>query len=112
MLCGARSLYAIAQWGRLQPPTVVQALGFTRELTPAVSTLHQVFRQLDVSAVEAALATWAQQSLGDRPEVIALDGKALWGSHGEALPGVDLVAAYAAEAGLVLAQTGGPAHAR
>lgn len=109
MLCGARSLYAIAQWGRLQPPAVVAALGFTRQRTPAVSTLHQVFSQLDVAAFEAALATWAQAYLGDRREAIAIDGKALRGIHGEALPGVDLVAAYASEAGLVLAQTGGPA---
>ncbi len=110
MLCGARSLYAIAQWGRLQPPAVVRALGFTRETTPAVSTLHQVFSALDVTAFEAALASWAQTYLGDRQEAIALDGKALRGIHGEALPGVDLVAAYASEAGLVLAQTGGPAR--
>jgi hypothetical protein len=111
MLCGARSLYAIAQWGRLQPPAVVRALGFTRERTPAVSTLHQVFSQLDVVAFEAALATWAQMPMGEHREVIAIDGKALRGIHGEALPGVDLVAAYATEAGLVLAQAGGPARA-
>jgi DDE_Tnp_1-associated len=111
MLCGARSLYAIAQWGRLQPPTVVRALGFARERTPAVSTLHQVFSQLDAEAFEAALATWAQACFGDRREAIALDGKALRGIHGEALPGVDLVAAYAIEAGLVLAQSGGQARA-
>lgn len=111
MLCGARSLYAIAQWGRLQPPAVVQALGFTREQTPAVSTLHEVFSQLDGMAFEAALRTWAQGTFGDRREAIAIDGKALRGIHGEALPGVDLVAAYAPEAGLVLAQSGGPGRA-
>jgi hypothetical protein len=111
MLCGARSLYAIAQWGRLQPPAVVRALGFTRERTPAVSTLHEVFSALDADAFEVALSTWAQAYLGDRREAIALDGKALRGIHGEALPGVDLVAAYATEAGLVLAQAGGPARA-
>ena len=111
MLCGARSLSAMAQWGRLQPPAVVAALGFTRERTPAVSTLHQVFSHLDVTAFEAALATWAQTALGDRRDAIALDGKALRGIHGEALPGVDLVAAYATGAGLVLAQSGGEAHA-
>ena len=110
MVSGARSLYAIAQWGRLQSPAVVAALGFTREQTPAVSTLHQVFSQLDVDAFEAALASWAQTYLGDRREAIAIDGKALRGIHGETLPGVDLVAAYATEAGLVLAQSGGPAR--
>jgi hypothetical protein len=108
MLSGARSLYAIAQWGRLQPPAVVQALGFTRERTPCVATLHLAFKALDPSAFEAALAGWAQGQLGDRWEAVALDGKALRGIHGEELPGVRLVAAYSDRAGLVLAQAGGP----
>lgn len=108
MLSGARSLYAIAQWGRLQPPAVVRTLGFTRERTPTVSTLHLVFKDLDVQAFEAALARWAQAGLGDRWEAVALDGKALRGIHGAELPGVRLVAAYADGAGRVLAQSGGP----
>ena len=37
MLCGARSLYAISQWGRDQGQEVSEALGFTRERTPCVS---------------------------------------------------------------------------
>src|SRR5919206_1701685 len=58
MLSGARSLYAIGQWGRLQRPEVLRALGFTRPATPSVSTLHVVFQTLDVGAFEAALSTW------------------------------------------------------
>lgn len=107
ILSGARSLYAIAQWGRLQPPAVVRALGFTRDRTPTVSTLHLVFKTLDVQAFEAALARWAQAGLGDCWETVALDGKALRGIHGEQLPGVRLVAAYSDGAGRVLAQSGG-----
>ena len=107
MLCGARSLYAIAQWGRLQPPEAVAALGFTRARTPAVSTLHAVFRDLDAAAFEAAVGAWAHGRLGGRPGAIAGDGKALRGIHGEELPGVRLVAGYCDGAGLVLAQRGG-----
>ena len=110
MLSGARSLYAIAQWGRLQPPGVVHALGFTRARTPTVSTLHLVFKNLDVQTFEAALARWAQAGLGGRWETIALDGKALRGIHGEELPGVRLVAAYHDRTGRVLAQAGGQDH--
>jgi len=106
MLSGARSLYAIAQWGRLQSPAVVGALGFTRERTPAVSTLHLVFRDLNAAAFEAALSAWARVNLGDE-EAIAIDGKGLRGIHGEELAGVRLVAAYSDGAGLVLAQSGG-----
>src|SRR5947209_15188806 len=109
MLAGARTVYAIAQWGRLQEPAVIRALGFTRPRSPAVSTVHLVFKALDAEAFEAALAHWAQAERGAQPVAIAIDGKALRGSHGEKLPGVDLVAAYADAAGLVLAQTGGPA---
>lgn len=107
MLCGARSLYAIWQWGRLQEPAVVGALGFTREQTPCVATLHRVFSRVDVVSFEAALRAWAQGHLGGGEEAIAIDGKGLRGIHGEELPGVRLVAAYATSAGLVLAQKGG-----
>jgi hypothetical protein len=101
MLCGARSLYAISQWGRDQGLEVSQALGFTRERTPCVSTLHQVFSRLDRDAFESALGQWLQQG-----EALAIDGKRLRGIHGEQLPGVHLVAAYAHQSGIVVGQQG------
>ena len=106
MLGGARSLYAIAQWGR-EHPQLAQSLGFSRERTPCVATLHHVFRRLDADAFEAALGRWAQECLGEGKATIAIDGKALRGIHGGELPGVRLVAAYAGESGLVLGQKGG-----
>jgi hypothetical protein len=107
MLCGARSLYAIAQWGRLQPEEVRRTLGFRGRQMPGVTTLHYVFKRLDVTAFEAELQAWAAQVLDGGRQQLVLDGKALRGIHGEDLPGVRLVALYAAEAGLVLAQAGG-----
>jgi hypothetical protein len=115
MLSGARSLYAMAQWGRLQPPAVRQALGFAdperrrggRGGMPAATTLHYAFKRLDVAGFEAALQTWAVAALAPTDRHLVLDGKALRGIHGEELPGVRLVAVYAPEAGLVLAQAGG-----
>ncbi len=115
MLCGARSLYAIAQWGREQPGAVVRTLGVTRQQTPGVATLHRVFKALDVDVFERVLATWAQAAVGGRGgvgEAIAIDGKALRGIHGEQLPGVRLVAAYDVQTGWVLAQKGGKAEHR
>ncbi len=106
MLSGARSLYAIAQWGR-EHPQFAQSLGFSRERTPCVATLHHVFRRLDVDSFESALGRWAQECLGEGEATIAIDGKALRGIHGGELPGVRLVAAYAGESGLVLGQSGG-----
>jgi hypothetical protein len=108
MLAGARSLYAISQWGRLQPEAVQRALGFADGTMPAATTLHYAFKRLDVAGFEAALQAWATAVLGPTHRQLVLDGKALRGLHGEELPGIRLVAVYAPEAGLVLAQAGGP----
>jgi hypothetical protein len=110
MISGARSLYAIFQWGRLQPPEVVITLGFVKKngkpkKTPCVATLHRVFKRLDVARFERALGEWSNQNLGDE-EALALDGKELRGIHGEELPGVRLVAVYAPKSGLVVDQKG------
>ena len=106
MLCGARSLYAIAQWGRDHRGDVTAALGF-KGITPCVATLHLLFKRLDRDKLESVLGEYfGQQALGVG-EAVAIDGKALRGIHGEQLPGVHLVAAYAHKASRVLAQKGG-----
>ena len=110
MLANCHSLYAIHQWGR-EHPELAHKLGFKGSKTPAVSTLHQVFKRLDREAFEAALQGWAQGELGDRTEAVAIDGKRLRGIHGEELPGVHLVAVYARQLGLTLAQKGGGGEA-
>jgi hypothetical protein len=107
-LSGARRLDAIAPWGRRQDPAVVRALGWTRPTTPAGSTLHEGRRRI-------APVGWKRcgrpgRSSGADPGQRALDGTAWRGSHAQGTPprgGIDAVAAYAQEAGLVLAQTGG-----
>lgn len=107
MLCGARSLYAIAQWGRDQGSADVRAaLGITRATTPSVATLFRLFRALDRDAFEAALAAWARAQGVPSGEAVAIDGKQLRGIHGETIPGVHLVAAYAHRSGQVLGQKG------
>ena len=94
-----RSLYAIAQWGR-DHPELTQALGFTRAQTSCVATRHHVFRRLAGAAFAAALTQGAGAVAPDQRSVLAVDGKALRGLHGDELPGGRLVAAYAVEAGL------------
>lgn len=107
MLCGARSLYAIYQWGREQDSETLAALGLTHSPSPSVATLHRVFTRLDVEAFEDAVREWASFHLGGGEHAVAIDGKSLRGIHGEKLPGVHLVAMYAHDADLVLAQLGG-----
>ena len=107
MLCGARSLYAAAQWGRDHGGAVAAALGFRREKTPCVATLHNVLKAMDAAAFEAALARWlaqAQPAVADKVKAVAIDGKTLRGSQGHQLPGVHLLAAFSARLGLPVTQ--------
>ena len=107
MVCGARSLYAIAQWGQEQGSDEVRAaLGITRARTPSVAALFRLFRDLDRDAFEQALGAWVRAQGLAVGEAIALDGKHLRGIHGEQLSGVHLVAAYAHRTGAVLDQKG------
>lgn len=107
MLCEARSLYAIAQWGRERTAgAIAGALGFECGRTPSVATLFRTFRDLDAAAFEQVLADWLATQTPPAPEAIAIDGKSLRGIHGESLPGVHLVAAYAHGRGVVRAQKG------
>jgi len=108
MMSGARSLYAIAQWGREHNSREVRAaLGITHADTPSVATLFRLFRDLDRDAFERALAGWVQAQLPPGERVLAVDGKTLRGIHGEAVPGVHLVAAFMHGSGSVLGQKGG-----
>lgn len=107
LLCGCRSLYAIAQWGqerREDDPDLLVDLGLRPGRTPSVATLHRVFKRLDVEAFEQALGKWLAQSGIAPDEPLAVDGKTLRGIHGEAIPGAHLVSVYALRAGAVLAQ--------
>lgn len=104
MLCGAKSLYAISQWGRDQGGPMAHTLGFSRSQTPSVATLHRVFRALDQEVFERVLGQWLQEQGLEPAEALAIDGKRLRGIHGEAIPGVHLVAAYAQQSGLVVGQ--------
>lgn len=104
LLCGCRSLYAISQWGRECEPAIRVALGLRAERGPSVATLHRAFRRLDHAAFERVLGRWfAAQGLAP-DEALAIDGKTLRGIHGEQLPGVHVVAAYAHQTRVVLAE--------
>lgn len=109
MMCGARSLYAIAQWGRDHGQPMARKLGLERHGTPAVSTLHEIFSRLDHAAFEACLHRWAMGWLMQLPreellEVVSVDGKTLSGTCGHQLCGVHLLALYSKRLGITLDQ--------
>jgi predicted transposase YbfD/YdcC len=105
VLCGARSLEAIAQFARDRGRGFAATLGFSHPTTPCKATLSNLLRRLDPHAFEAALSAWIAARLprGDASE-IAIDGKTLRGSADGAIPGVHLLAAYALRFGAVLGQ--------
>jgi hypothetical protein len=112
LLCGCRSLYAMAQWGRERredDPDLLIDLGLRPGRSPSVSTLHRVFKCLAVAAFEQALGEWLARRGIAPDEPLAVDGKTLCGVHGAGIPGAHLVSVYALRAGAVLAQIRAPA---
>lgn len=115
MLCGGRSLAAIAQWGRDYNHLAPQ-LGFSRQAedgtyrTPCISELHTLLAALPARVFEAALTRWilAQGVTDLERRVVTLDGKTLRGSQGHQLPGVHLLAAYCRDVEAVIAQIAVP----
>jgi DDE_Tnp_1-associated/Transposase DDE domain len=104
VLCGMRSLQAIAQLGRTLTRHEAERLGFTHPITPCKSTLSEVLRHVGLDDLEQQLRAWAQtQSVDD--EHLALDGKTLRGTADDDVPAVHLLALYAVASGVTLAQT-------
>ncbi len=110
VLCGYRSYSAIAQWARIYPRDLVEALGFTHPTPPCPATLCTVLRQVDRAQVEAILGAWAESVLAAVPpdpsdaEAIALDGKTVRGSQHQGAPMAHLLSALSHRLGLTLGQ--------
>ena len=111
MLCGYKSYGAIAEWGHLYGGELARKLGFKEGKTPAVGTLHTVFRHLDKKAFEACLGKWAECALQHTSSKtalrgVAMDGKSLRGSHKQGACDTHLLSAVSHGLGLTLYQHG------
>lgn len=104
MLAGARSLEAIAQFGRDRGQAFALAVGYGRPVPPCKATFHLVFKALDAGVFEAGLGRWLRVRAGAGWRAVSVDGKTLRGATGEQLPGVHLLAAYAHEAKTAIGQ--------
>jgi hypothetical protein len=109
-LCGAKGYGAIAEWGRNYGADLARALGFTREKTPCAATFYLLFRQLDRTALEAALSAWAEALLDQLPpgdgtvDALAIDGKTLRGAKHQGALDVHLLSVLSHRLGLTLHQ--------
>lgn len=106
MLCGCKTLTAVAQWGRDYNHLLGQ-LGFTKKKggryrSPCFGELSTVYSALDADAFEGALRRWLQAD--GTGTAVAIDGKCLRGSRHGAVPGVHLVSAFDRDSRSALAQ--------
>jgi hypothetical protein len=92
MLPARRDPVAIVRWGRKLAPEALRAVGITRARAPAPSVWCELFRNLDVAALERLLGAWVRGGGGDAGAV-AIDGKRLRGSRTANNPGVHQLAA-------------------
>ncbi len=104
VLSGMRSLQAIAQFGRALSPARAKELGFTHAKTPCKSTLSVVLRAVDAQRLEQELRAWAPQH-DDGHSPLAVDGKTVRGSADGEAAAIHLLAVYAVNSGVTLAQT-------
>lgn len=106
MMCGARSESAIAEWGRNYGHKWLRRLGIKRKTSPSQSTIHRVFKGIDVVALERAISRWAESVLGEPEplEAIAVDGKALKGAIKQGARDAYLLSAVSHRLATVLAQ--------
>jgi predicted transposase YbfD/YdcC len=99
-----RSLQAIAQFGRALSPARAKELGFTHAKTPCKSTLSVVLRAVDAQRLEQELRAWTPQH-DDGHSPLAVDGKTVRGSADGEAAAIHLLAVYAVNSGVTLAQT-------
>ncbi len=111
MMCGCSSQSAISDWGRNYSHHWLFRLGFKRASAPSQSTLHRIFKGIDVLSLESLLSDWCQQifravgfSAPADLQGASLDGKLLCGSSKQRAAQPHLLASLSHKLGLVLGQ--------
>lgn len=110
MMCGARSESAIAEWGRNYGHKWLRRLGIKRKTVPSQSTIHRVFKGIEVTALERVITEWSESILGEPValEAIAIDGKTLRGAVKQGAQNARLLSAVSHRLATVLAQVAIP----
>ena len=106
LLSGRRGQLGIVRWGRRLSEATLASIGITRARVPAPSVWCELFKGLDVAALECVLGDWVR---GNRAAGhVAIDGKRLRGSATEQSAGVHLLAAFSASLQGVIGQLAVP----
>src|SRR3954462_103878 len=92
MLAGRSDQLGIVRWGRKLSREALAELGMLRGRVPAPSVWSELFRALDVGALERLLGAWVKGA--GAAGHVAIDGKRLRGSAVGDVPGVHLLAAF------------------
>ena len=92
MLAGRSDQLGIVRWGRKLSREALAELGILRGRVPAPSVWSELFRALDVGALERLLGAWVKGA--GAAGHVAIDGKRLRGSAVGDGPGVHLLAAF------------------
>jgi predicted transposase YbfD/YdcC len=111
MMCGCTSQSAIADWGHNYSRRWLSKLGFKQACAPSQSTLHRIFKGIDVVKLELLLSDWSQllfRLIGFTTpadlEGASIDGKLLCGSSKQQAAQPHLLASLSHKFGLVLGQ--------
>jgi len=107
MICGAKSVLAVSQWGQHRPH-LAKAFGFERGKMPCNGAFHYLFKELDAKAFEACITDWLLNvmPMEKGKQALNIDGKVLKGSglKSKELPGIRLLSLYAQSAGSAVTQ--------
>ena len=110
IMSGYRSYAAIAEYGRTYK-TLRKGLGFRHKQTPCAATFYNLFRRLDINALEATLTRWVVAALEDFGwgaegglTGVAIDGKPLRVSKKQGAKITHLMSVVSRELGITLVQ--------
>jgi hypothetical protein len=92
-LSGRKDQLGMVRWGRQLSREALESLGIKRGRVPAPSVWCELFKGLNVIALERALGGWVQGEAATAGHV-AIDGKRLRGSATVEKSGVHLLAAF------------------
>lgn len=103
-LCGCDTWEDIYEFAEIQEEWLRGYIALANGI-PSPDTIARVFSLIDPNQFEKAFRNWVFSFYkAEEGNIIAIDGKRVWGSYGNGKAAIHMVGAFATEAGLALAQ--------